>query len=455
MWVPNPPPTLGSAGLCHKLGSTFGVGQSHRSLTLNSGVLSMPPSTLQTPRSAWHCSLQVLCPLGAQGYSGDTLKDSWPPTNESLMAMDAGSSPGMPLPFSFTSPPKSPKSLPLSSDTPCPALQGVSFIRKTGLCCFTLVVPLHLPGSRPILPSGSILTPSLPEQDALQIPLPEAGSQVSPYLAPSWASSPLKSRESLPPLPPSSFPLLSRRDSHHDGRGHWVSSASWFPWFSVTSLHHLCPLPARVIAAPGPPSCWDLCSVLFWWWVRWESPPGADPCLPLRRSLLGSLHSRALLSPGPVVPSHHSSRGSRPGLPLHYARGPPTWKWSFEDEYPWSHGLTPTLSADSPPFIYNTPIWSVRQGFTKSSTLRVSRHLLNELCLLPASAAPGPTQEIQRDASLVPSTLLFPAYSISMLCVLVCVYSPMCVNFPIRTLWSFACMLSRSVVSYSLRPHGL
>lgn len=65
--APNPPPALGSAGLCHKLGSTFRVGQFHRNLTLNSAVLSMPPSTLQTPRSAWHCSLQVLCPSGPKG----------------------------------------------------------------------------------------------------------------------------------------------------------------------------------------------------------------------------------------------------------------------------------------------------------------------------------------------------------------------------------------------------
>ena len=71
----------------------------------------------------------------------------------------------------------------------------------------------------------------------------------------------------------------------------------------------------------------------------------------------------------------------------------------------------------------------MRQGFTKSSTLRVSRHLLNELCLLPASAAPGPTQEIQRDASLVPSILLSSLPSLQHLhvvCVGVCVLAHVC-----------------------------
>lgn len=119
----------------------------------------------------------------------------------------------------------------------------MSFIRKTGLCCFTLVVPLHLPGSRPILPSGSILMPSLPEQDALRIPLPEAGSQISPYLAPSWASSPLKSCVCLPPLPPSSFPLLSWRASHRDGQGHWV-------FISVLISVAQCHLPPSPLSSP-------------------------------------------------------------------------------------------------------------------------------------------------------------------------------------------------------------
>lgn len=150
------------------------------------------------------------------------------------MAVDAGSPPGMPLSFSFTSPPpKSPKGWPPAQPFRVWPLSGK---RASAVSLRGSPAPSWIP----VHPSlGSILTPSLPEQDALQVPLPEAGSQVSPHLAPSWASSPLKSRVSLLPLPPSSFPLLSQRASHCDGPGH----RGFISTLISMAQHHLPPSP--------------------------------------------------------------------------------------------------------------------------------------------------------------------------------------------------------------------
>lgn len=247
----------------------------------------MPPSTLQTPRSAWHCSLQVLCPSGPQGCSGDTLRKFMTPTNESLMAVDAGSPPGMRLSFpSHRLLPNLPRAGPQPSPSGCGLYQGkrASAVSLRGSPCPFLDPCPSFPRQHPPTPCLSRMPSRFPCR-GWKPGLPASG--------PVLASSPLKARVSLLPLPPSSSLSSLAQASHRDGGGGHRGFLS-----TLISLKLHSP-PSSPLSSPrtghGNPGSTVLlgsvfCVVRMMGAVRISAWRQA-PALPPRPSLLGSPHS--------------------------------------------------------------------------------------------------------------------------------------------------------------------